>query len=609
MSHAGREPISLAPLTAHHDGSALYVSNPYPEAGEVLRFRIRVGTELSVTEVHLRSTVDGDQRFTPCVPTGATFTAAGGKRSCPWRTPGCGTASCSRPAGARTLNSTGLHAREVPDTHDFRVTTDPEPPSWVQGAVFYEIFLDRFARGRERDPGSHTTPAWAVPADWDDPVAHSGPDGVRQLYGGDLGGILEHLDHLSDLGVSALYLTPFFPAGSNHRYDASTFAHVDPMLGGDGALRALVAAAHERDIRVVGDLTLNHTGDTHEWFSAAVVDDGSSEAGFYLFTEHPVGYEAFSDVPTLPRLDHRSPELRRRLFEGDRSVVHRYLTEFDLDGWRIDVAQSAGHSGTSDRTRQSARATVGTARAARSDAYVVAEHPFDAGEALAGDGWHGAMAYAAFTRPVWSWLAETDIDTYWGAPGAHPPYTGRTMAEVIDEFNGTIPWRSRIHSLTLLDSHDTPRLLSVIGSQRFRVALGLLMTMPGVPMVFAGDEIGTHGINLEDGRQPFRWDRRSWDHDTYELHRRLIRLRRAQPALVQGGFRWLHTDDDVVLFERATAQGAVIVQASRRAHDPILCPFDATDLLGEADLTSGCPFPSEGPAVGLWRVSHPAEQG
>ncbi len=132
----------------------------------------------------------------------------------------------------------------------------------------YQVFPDRFARSAAAD--DREAPGWAEPAAWDDPVAHVGPSTSRQFYGGDLAGVAEHLDHLVDLGVNLLYLTPVFPARSNHRYDALSFDHVDPLLGGDEALAALVEAAHARGIRVIGDLTTNHSGDAHEWFQAAL---------------------------------------------------------------------------------------------------------------------------------------------------------------------------------------------------------------------------------------------------------------------------------------------------------------------------------------------------
>lgn len=595
-------PIVSPPLTifsgAHHDGSALYVSNPYPTVGQIVQLRVRVGADLAVRGVHVRTTLDGDQHFIRCTRQGLSEWWVAAVRVSNLRLGYRFLIDAA--AGAVTLNASGLHEHEVTDAQDFRITTDPAPPEWARQAVFYEIFPDRFARASTA-PGE-PLPEWAVPAEWGDEVAAGTPEGVLQVYRGDLDGVREHLDHLVAVGISAIYLTPVFPGMSNHRYDASTFERVDPLLGGDRALQELVDEAHERGLRVIGDLTLNHTGDNHEWFTAAQVDSSSVEAGFYIFAGHPHRYATFAGVESMPKLDHGSVELRRRLFEGPDSVVDRYLRQPGLDGWRIDVAQSAGHHGQSNRTLKTARATVATARHARADAYVVAEHQFDASQALAGDGWHGTISYAGFTRPVWSWLAEADIDRYWGVPACHRAYTGTAMARVMDSFAAAIPWRSRIHSLNLLDSHDTPRFLSVVGRDRYAVGLGLLVSLPGIPMLFAGDEIGATGRDLEEARQPFQWDPATWDQDLLQMHRRLIALRRTHPALTDGGFRWVHTADDVVVFERATQEQTILVQAARRAHTPLVCPVPAMDLIGDRHLRAGQTLPHHAGGFGAWQL-------
>ena len=206
-----------------------------------------------------------------------------------------------------------------------------------------------------RPPGSASRrPSWAVPRPWDALPEGRGPNTAREWFGGDLGGIRERLDHIDRLGANLIYLTPFFPAGSTHRYDASSFDFVDPLLGGDEALAALLAAAHERGIRVMGDLTLNHCGVGHEWFRSARDFPSSVERGFFYFDETAThGYASWFDVPSLPKFDWANPELRRRLLDV---VARRWLRD-GLDGWRIDVANMAGRHGSYDANRAVARAT------------------------------------------------------------------------------------------------------------------------------------------------------------------------------------------------------------------------------------------------------------
>ncbi len=186
-----------------------------------------------------------------------------------------------------------------------------------------------------------------MPCSWDTtPVEGAGPRTPYQFYGGDLGGIIEKLDHIQQLGADVIYLTPFFPARSNHRYDASTFASVDPLLGGDQALVELVEAAHARGLKVMGDLTANHSGDAHEWFRRALAEPDSEEAGYYYFNDDHTGYESWYGVPSLPKLNWTSEGLRERFVLADDSPVARWLKPpFNLDGWRIDVGNMTGRLG------------------------------------------------------------------------------------------------------------------------------------------------------------------------------------------------------------------------------------------------------------------------
>ena len=305
-------------LEPHHDGSPMYVEDAQPVIGEEVELLVHVphgalvvGPE--VDGVWLRSVRDGEPHVVEA--RARTSDDAG--------TWWAARLFVSNPVTAyrflirsvdgsyRWLNGTGTHRRDVTDAGDFRMSTEHRLPDWVPDQVGYQVFPDRFARGST--VGS--APTWAMPAAWDEPVLREGPDVPHQWYGGTLDGIRQHLDHLTGLGVTLLYLTPFFAARSNHRYDAESFDEVDPVLGGDAALERLLDAAHQVGIRVVGDLTTNHTGDAHPWFRAAQSDPDSVERSFYRF--HDDGsYESWLGVGSLPKLDHSAAGMRERLYEG-----------------------------------------------------------------------------------------------------------------------------------------------------------------------------------------------------------------------------------------------------------------------------------------------------
>lgn len=598
MSHGGS--AIRGPL-AHHDGSALYVSSSRPEIGDDVDVLVRTSDELSVEALHVRQVVDGEPNYAQAwidrKATGETW----------WRMTLeiAGVTTSYRflletPRGLLWLNAQGLHRHDIPDAADFRLTTH-HAPSWASDAVIYEVFPDRYARS-DTHPITHY-PDWAIPTEWDEPVAYDTPAGVRQVYGGTLWGVSDHLEHIRALGANVIYLTPFFPARSNHRYDASSFDHVDPLLGGDEALRTVVQRAHELGMRVIGDITLNHSGDSHPWFVAGRACPNSTEAGFYYFDpDDRDTYATFEGVKTLPKFDHRSEELRRRLYADSDSVVGHYLADFGLDGWRVDVAQSVGRHGEIDLNRDAAELTRRTVDEVGTDALLLAEHQFDASDSLQGSGWHGTMAYAGFTRPVWSWLAQYQVQDAWGTPGGTARYGGREMAQTMRDFAATVPWQSFVSNMTLLDSHDIPRFRSMAGRELQRLGVALLMTLPGIPSVFSGDEVGVEGVHLEDARRPFPWDPDDWDVQTYTLYRSLIALRHEHPALRRGGLRWLYADDDVVVFERALEGEVVIVEVSRSTHPAPVSTVAATSLLDGPDLHPGVELPCDGPAFHIWRV-------
>ncbi|GAA2616239.1 maltodextrin glucosidase [Dactylosporangium fulvum] len=561
----------------HHDGSALYVPDQNPRLGSTVDLWLR--TAPGTTSVHVRSVEDGEPRFTEAVPSPRG-------NEIWWRA----AVHVRNPVTRYRFlvdgdwyTATGRAGHDVPDATDFRLVTHPAPPPWTREAIVYQIFPDRFDRA-----GSAPAPDWAEPADWHEPVRHSS----TQWYGGDLDGVTRHLDHIQDLGADTVYLTPFFPARSNHRYDAASFDHVDPLLGGDRALRRLADALHTRGMRLIGDLTTNHTGDTHPWFAGPL-----AEPDLY-YTTPDGGFETWMGVPSLPKLNWGSPRLRERLVTAPDSVVKRWLRY--LDGWRIDVANMTGRRGADDLTHTVSRLLAREIRAVRPDALLLAEHAHGAGGDLDVDGWQGTMNYAGFLRPLWTWLHGPSFDPpdFIGVPGGIPRRDGTAVVRTMRAVMATMSWRSWTHSWNLLGSHDTARIHTVTGDPaRSEVAMGLLATLPGVPMLFAGDEFGLHGTNGELSRTPVPWGASPlrWYGD-------LLALRRKHAALRNGGLRFAHVDADRIVFWRETADDRMLVLAARApgAPVPLPLPADATNLYGGASVPDA--LRGDGPTFQVWSV-------
>jgi alpha-glucosidase len=601
----------------HHDGSELYVLETPSELGDTATVRLRVPCGTAVDAVAVRYVTDGEPHVTGAEVDEESETDTWWRASfrvdnpaTPYRWLLSG-----GELGYAWVTGEGLLGHDVPDADDFVCAVGDEGPDWHSEGVVYQVFPDRFARsGVERTP-----PGWAVPRGWDDLPTGFGPDTPLEWFGGDLGGIEAHLDHLERLAVTILYITPFFPARSNHRYNATSFDEVDQLLGGNDALVSLVRAAHARGIRVVGDLTINHIGDDHGWFASARDDAEAPERGFFWFDERlPHGYEAWAGVPTLPKLDHRAEALRERLLGSAEAVVQRWLRPpFDLDGWRLDVANMAGRRGDVDVAAELAHATRAAALEARPDAVLVAEHAHDARPDLQGGGWHGTMAYMAFTRPAWAWLRGDDLPAelqfrFLGLPVGVPRLGGPAITATMRRFRAGIPWRSVLHSWLLLDSHDIARFSVVSGSrERHVVGIGLQTTLPGVPMLFAGDELGLEGSWGEDARRTMPWDHPDrWDRELLGAYRTLIGLRRSLPALARGGIRFAHVGADSIAYLRETRAQRLLCLAVRAATDDVRLPLAALGATtleplhgAEARVEAGdAVLPGDGPAFHVWKL-------
>jgi alpha-glucosidase len=557
----------------HHDGSSLYVSNLNPSLGDEVVVRLRVPRGSRAGTVWVRTVYDEEPAFTEAKIEQETATETW------WYARISARNNITRYRWMLTdpyrwVTQIGMHTYDPTDASDFRLVAYAPPPDWAPDAIVYQIYPDRFARSKAASEWQKF-PDWSQPSDWADPVVEVFPAAMTQMYGGDLDGVVEHIDHLRDLGVNTIYATPFFPAESNHRYNASSFDHVDELLGGDEAFHRMTDALHGAGIRFLGDLTTNHSGDTHDWFEKAQKDPLSPEASFYTFHHHPNDYEAWFGVRSLPKFDHSSAALGERMIDADDSIVAKYLKPpFDLDGWRIDVANMTGRRAGQDLNHDVARRLRSTMSRVKPDSLLIAEHCHDASGDLAGDGWYSTMNYSGFTNPVWSWLGTPTASSFFGTPLPLRVHDGHDVRATIDAFAAAVSWRSRCTNLNLLDSHDSARFLSVVGNDAVRQRLGatLLLTFPGIPSIFQGDEFGLRASHNHVTRAPIPWDAPSgWNTETLQHYRAAIATRRSSEALRRGGFRWVSVGPEHLAYLRETKNQRVLIVATRSA-DPTCGP-------------------------------------
>ena len=441
-------------------------------------------------------------------------------------------------------------------------------PDWVKDAVFYQIFPDRFARS-ERLPNSSHFEAW------DSPPTTFG------FKGGDLLGVVEHLDYLQDLGVTALYLTPIFASAANHRYHTYDYFTVDPLLGGNAALRELLDKAHARRMRIVLDGVFNHAS-RGLWQFHHVLENGAASpytewfhfdpdrlTGKRHFAAYPdpaarqalrdgvssyqaIGYQAWWNLPALPKFNTDTPAVREFLW----SVATHWI-EFGIDGWRLDVPSEI----KDDAFWQEFRHRV---KALNPEAYLVGEIWRPAQQWLQGDQFDAVMNYP-FAVGCLGFCGGDQLDLNevrrTGGLRQVRPLTATEFADYIDWLLGLYDPAITAVQLNLLDSHDTPRFLTnVRGDEKaLQLAFLLLYTLPGAPCVYYGDEIGVDGRHDPDCRKTFPWDSSRWNHDLHTYVKKCGALRRDYSALRRGAYIRLYADQTVYAFGRTQGDEVVII--------------------------------------------------
>jgi alpha-glucosidase len=604
---------------AHHDGSALYVERTDWRLGGSAAVRVRVPHTARVDALAIRYTHDGEQACTPMREERRTPHEAWWVGDVPLTNPLVSYRFLLLTDGNPDtwLNARGLHPYDTPDADDFVLRVDRHYPEWPTHSVVYQVFPDRFATSGVDAP----TPDWARRRSWND--LPQGPDWSSELFGGDLYGAAERLDHVARLGADVVYLTPVFTARSAHRYDAATFDEVDPLLGGNAGFEALTKQAHAWNMRVLGDLTLNHCGSAHRWYQDALANPDADSRSYFYFESGDDGVErpaTWLGVGSLIKLNFASHRLRDLTYRNADSIARRWLRgENGLDGWRIDVANMMARRLDHDVSHEVSTEFVDSCREESADAYVVGEHFQDGRADLAAGGWHGVMAYSAFTRPVWAWLRGETLPaefpgSFLGSSFGVPQRDGTAMVAAMRAFTAGVPFDAVLRSWLILDSHDTPRFHVLTGDRgRTMVGVGLQMTLPGVPMVWMGDEIGIGGTSCgEDSRRPMPWDREDeWDHELLGWYTRCIGLRRASDALATGSLRWVHVGADSVAYLRETAHERLLCCATRRNGTAIQVPAIDLDcerittlIGGNVTVVDGrVVLPAEGPAFHVWRLS------
>ena len=504
------------------------------------------------------------------------------------------------------LDRSGYHGGENVQSWQLTVYEESSTPAWFGCGVVYQIFPDRFCRLELPDPagmvGSRTIHEnWSNLPDWR-------PDAQGEVrncdfFGGSLQGILSKLDDLTDFGVTVLYLNPVFESASNHRYNTADYRAIDPMLGTEDDFHHLCQEAKRRGIRVILDGVFNHTGSQSRYFNADgfYSDTGAAQSPdspyyhWYSFHPWPADYDAWWGIRTLPAVREDAPDYRDFIIRGQDSVVRHWLRA-GASGWRLDVADEL----PDDFIGEIRTAMEETAP----DSFLLGEVWEDATAKIAysmrrryllGQELHGVMNYP-FRTALIAYLLGGDADEF---------------RETLESLRENYPPHAFYSLMNFLSTHDTPRILTVLGAdhvpgskeeravfrlsptrrqlglKRLRLAALVLFTFPGAPTVYYGDEAGMEGWEDPFNRAGYPWGQE--DSELKSFFSKLAHLRREQPALQTGQLHWRWTAGSLLVFAREL-DGRLLTTVVNAADTPqtLTLPWfgdTARDLLSSEALS------------------------
>ena len=388
-----------------------------------------------------------------------------------------------------------------------------EVPDWAANKVVYQIFPSRFAASQPVDKK-----LW-----------YKAPITPMDDLHGDFRGIIDHLDHIQDLGIDVIYMTPSFKSNSCHKYDTIDYYEIDPSFGTKEELKELVQKAHDRGMKVVMDAVFNHTG--KEFFAFKdILEKGekSKYLDWYYIDELPLkgkwgeipNFLCFGYYGGMPKLNLKNPEVEKYITD----IACYWIRECDIDGWRLDVGDEISHFFWK-RFRRAIKAV-------KKDMLIIGEIWHYAGDFLEGDEWDTVMNYPFYLNMI-DLLADEKI-------------TVSQFIQNLGYLKGRLNKKCYPLMWNLIDSHDTARFLHLCkdNKKKQHLAAAFQLLLPGMPMIYYGDEYAMPGANDPDCRRGMYWDEEYQDKEMFEWYKRLLQVRKAHTCIVEGELAEAITRDE-----------------------------------------------------------------
>ncbi len=405
-----------------------------------------------------------------------------------------------------------------------------ELPDWAKNKVVYQIFPSRFATDKE------------VPAkDW-----YQSPIGHAADLKGSLRGIIQRLGYIKNLGVDVIYMTPVFSSDSSHKYNIDDYYRIDPSFGTKEDLKELVEQAHKLGMYVILDGVFNHSGVGFFAFKDVMEKKEQSEyLNWYYINEFPLvmewgkkpNYKTFSYAAPMPKLNLQNKETADFVID----VASYWIRECDIDGWRLDVADEIHHAFWKRFRRE--------IKAVKKDALIVGEIWHFAGDFLEGDEWDSIMNYQFYHAVVDLVVAQK--------------MSASSFVGNLNFMKGNLNQGLEGYLWNFIDTHDTARFLYSAGhdTDRQKLAAAMQLLLPGMPMIYYGDEVGMDGGPDPDCRRGMLWDESRQNKELFQYYQTLIRIRHTYPALTEGEIvkQYVKDGSGLIYMERVLDEQRIVL--------------------------------------------------
>lgn len=444
-------------------------------------------------------------------------------------------------------------------------------PNWFKEAVIYQIFPDRFYNGNEDGVVLNPKKNSFIYANWGDkPLYIKDEDGkiVRwEFFGGNLLGIIKKLDYLKDLGINAIYLNPIFEARSNHRYDTADYKKIDSMLGDNDTFKELCKLASEKGINIILDGVFNHTGCDSIYFNrentydelGAYQSKDSKYYDWYNFKSHPSEYECWWGVDDLPNVNEDNEDYKNFIIHGQDSIIKKWM-RLGAKGWRLDVVD--------ELPEKFVKAIWNEMKELDNESVLIGEVWEDASNKMSYGNMRGYAMGGELDSVMNYPFRAAIIDFLVGKINAQD-FRAQLMS-----LKENYPKQFFYGAMNLIGSHDRVRILTLLGEapkskdlsvmkktkyilsdekrhlaiDRMKLAVAMQMTLPGVPSIYYGDEVGMEGYEDPWNRGAFPWG--NVDKDLLEWHKKTIRMRKENDVFIFGVWEILYAEGDVVVYAR-----------------------------------------------------------